>query len=123
MYWDTLIRIKNAQDAGKKTVIVPYSKMDFSILESLVKHKFLKEIKIINNKKNKKSIEVTLGNRPINEVKFISKPSRHIYAGYRDIKPVKSGFGKLVVSTSLGIMTGEEAKKKKVGGEILFEIW
>ncbi len=59
----------------------------------------------------------------IGGIKIISKPSRHIYAGYKDMRSVKSGYGSLIVSTSKGVMTGLEAKKSKLGGEILFEIW
>ncbi|MFH1759457.1 MAG: 30S ribosomal protein S8, partial [Patescibacteria group bacterium] len=52
-----------------------------------------------------------------------SKPSRRLYIGYQDLKPVKSGYGHALISTSKGVMTGMEAKKKKLGGELLFEIW
>ena len=59
----------------------------------------------------------------IGSVKLVSKPSRRIYAGYRELRPVKSGLGLLVVSTPRGIMSGKEARKMKLGGEVLFEIW
>ena len=59
----------------------------------------------------------------ISGIKFLSKPSRRLYLGYRDLRPVKQGYGLLVISTPKGIMTGAEARKLKLGGELLFEIW
>ena len=59
----------------------------------------------------------------ITGVKFISKPSRRLYVGYKDIRRVKSGYGLSVISTPIGVVSGSEARKSKVGGEILFEIW
>ncbi len=61
--------------------------------------------------------------RDIRGLKFLSKPSRRLYVGYKEIKKVKSGHGLLVLSTSKGILSGEEAKKMKIGGQLLFEIW
>jgi len=63
------------------------------------------------------------GSPKIINVKRISKPGRRIYKSTRDIKPVKFGKGTLVLSTPNGIVTGKEAKKEKVGGEVMFEIW
>jgi small subunit ribosomal protein S8 len=57
------------------------------------------------------------------DFKRLSKQSRRVYSSFRDIKPVKNGYGKLILSTPEGVKTGEEAKKAKVGGELLFEIW
>jgi len=59
----------------------------------------------------------------VSNFKIISKPSRRMYAGYRDIRLVRQGYGIGILSTPLGVMTIKEARKKKVGGEYLFEIW
>jgi small subunit ribosomal protein S8 len=59
----------------------------------------------------------------INEIKFLSVPSRRLYSGYKDLRPVRQGFGVAIVSTPKGIMTASEARKQKVGGQLLFEIW
>lgn len=100
--------------------------MDFSVAEILTKHKFLEEV----SKKGrlpKRILELKLryenGKGVVGGVKIISKPSRRIYIGYKDIKPVKQGYGLLVLSTPKGIMDGKTAKKEKVGGQLLFEIW
>lgn len=63
------------------------------------------------------------GKSVIQGVKRISKPSRRMYMGVRDVRPVKRGHGLLLLSTPAGVMTGKEAQIKHVGGEVLFEIW
>jgi small subunit ribosomal protein S8 len=64
------------------------------------------------------------GNNPaITGVKRVSKPSRRLYMGVRDIRPIKRGFGLVLLSTPKGVLTGKEAQEQRVGGEILFEIW
>lgn len=127
MYTDILIQLKNAQQARKEKVKVPYSKMDMAILEILSKHGLIGEV-AKKGRTVKRNVEVKLnydaqGHGAITDVKFISKPSRRIYAGYKDFKPIRQGYGWAVVSTPRGIMTTREAKKNKLGGQLLFEIW
>lgn len=126
-----ITKIKNAQNAHHERVLVPHSKMKFAVAQLLSKSGFIGEIEK-KNKKMKKSeqsfIEIKLlpevnGESHINGVKFVSKPSRRTYAGYWSIHPVKSGYGIAVISTSKGLMTDTEARKAKIGGELLFEIW
>lgn len=126
MYINLLTQIKNAQHARKEKLKVPYTKMDMAILEILSNKKLVGEI----SKKGrpiKRSVEIKLnyndGRGIINDVKFISKPSRRIYASYKDLKPVKQGYGFGIISTSRGIMTTSDARKQKLGGQVLFEIW
>jgi small subunit ribosomal protein S8 len=125
-----LIQIKNAQSAGLETIDVPFSAMKFKIAEILKKKGFIEEVE--NKKKKAHKAEVSFldlklkytdGKGAINGIKLVSKPSRRIYAGKSDLKSVKSGFGISVISTPKGIMTGDEARKAGVGGEIIFEIW
>ena len=59
----------------------------------------------------------------IEGTRILSKPSRRLYTGYKDIKPVRQGYGLLILSTPKGVMDGKSAKKQKLGGQLLFEIW
>jgi|SRR3989338_5902931 len=125
-----LIKIKNAQEAHHERVAVPFSKMKFSVAQLLNKSGFVGEIEK-KKKKMKKSevnfidIKLLVDGKEgwIGGVRFISKPSRRFYVGYKDLHSVKNGFGVAVVSTSKGLMTDSEARKAKLGGELLFEIW
>ena len=112
--------------AKKESIKIPFNKTDFAVAELLSKKHFLKGA-ARKGKGIKKIIEVQLNYEDkigaIRGVKFLSKPSRRLYVGYKEIKPVKHGFGIVVLSTSKGIMTGSEARREKAGGEILFEVW
>ncbi len=124
---DTLTKIKNAQAAKKESLKISFSNMDLAVLEVLEKNKFVESV-AKKGRMPKRIIEVKLkydkdGQGVIHGVKVLSKPSRRLYAGYKDIRLVKQGFGILVLSTPKGIMDGREARKAKVGGQILFEIW
>ncbi|PIR98458.1 MAG: 30S ribosomal protein S8 [Candidatus Colwellbacteria bacterium CG10_big_fil_rev_8_21_14_0_10_41_28] len=129
MYHDTLTRIKNSLARGQRRLKVPYTRFDMDVLETLVKAGYIEsverkgrglkrviDIKLKYNDKNSKEPSI-LG------VKFISKPSRRMYVGYDDIKKSHDGYGHFIVSTPKGVMNGYEARKNKVGGQILFEIW
>lgn len=125
---DFIIRIKNAGNAGKESVSVPFSKMKLSIAELLSAKGFVGSI----TKKNKgdvaKSISVSLlytedGSPKISDVRRISKPSRRLYEKAKNIKQYRRGFGMTVFSTPKGIMADIDAKKDNLGGEILFTIW
>jgi len=126
MYTDLLVKIKNAQAVKSDTVKAVYSVMDKTILDILEKKNFIGNVQVMG-RVPKKVFEINLkynqGEGAIHGVNILSKPSRHLYVGYEDIRPVKQGFGLLVISTSKGIMDGESAKKAKLGGEVLFEIW
>jgi small subunit ribosomal protein S8 len=121
---DLLIRLQNASRVGHERVTLPASKMKAAIAEILVKEGYVSEVE-----KPKKSnhlslaLSYTKGKPAILGVKRISKPSRRVYLGVHDIHPVKHGHGLLVLSTPLGVMTGIDARRQKVGGEALFEIW
>lgn len=121
-----LTNIRNAAAAGKTHALVPYSKLKLSIAGILMREGYLTAA-AKRGKKAKKWIELELAyndQKPkVRGIRRISKPSRRIYYGMRDIKPVKSGFGTLVLSTPKGILVGKEARKEQVGGEALFLIW
>ncbi|MDZ4231363.1 MAG: 30S ribosomal protein S8 [Patescibacteria group bacterium] len=127
MYQDTLIRIKNALARGRNKVKVPYSTFDMNILEALVKAGYIESAQR-KGRGVKRIIDIKLkyetdGSPAISGVKFVSVPSRRIYSGYKSMKDSRQRFGHYLVSTPTGVMDGYEAKQKKVGGQVLFEIW
>ena len=123
---DMLNRIKNAQAVGKPTAEIPFSNLKYEIAQLLVKMGFIEGVDK-KGKKSKRTFEVTLKYQDktpaILGVKRISKPGQRIYLPSRRIRKVKGGYGMSVVSTSKGLMTEKEARKQRIGGEILFEIW
>lgn len=124
---DFIIRIKNGSDAKKASVSMPYSKFAENVAHALKKAGYLASIE----KKGKditRTLEVGLvyfgADAPrIHGVDRISKPSRRVYQKSSDIRTYKSGYGNTFYSTPKGVLTDEEAKKTKVGGEVLFKIW
>jgi|SRR3989338_11446820 len=121
-----IIIMKNGSLANKEFVCFPYSKMKNAIAECLKKAGYVSEI----SKKVKKGqpvLEVGLiytDKKPkIVEVERISKQSRRVYFGMKDIHSVRNGSGLLVLSTPKGILSGKDARKEQVGGEALFRIW
>jgi len=125
-----LIQIKNAQSAGLESVAVPFSIIKLKIAEILKSKGLIEEVESKKRKAKKTEVpflairlKYTDGVGVINGIKFVSKPSRRMYAGKADLKPIRSGFGFSVISTPKGVMTGDEAKKAGVGGEMLFEMW
>lgn len=121
---DFLVRIRNASMARKESVVVPASKMTRALSEVLEREGY---IGAVDKRAKNNLISITLaykaGRPAIGGAKRISKPSRRMYMGVRDVQPVKRGYGLLVLSTPEGILTGKEARAKRVGGEALFEIW
>jgi len=126
MYTNFLTELKNAQMAKKPALKIPFSKMDMAIAELLVRMHYVESV-AEKGRMPKRIIEVKLkytdGKGVIQGIKFLSRPSLRQYTGFRDMKLVKSGYGMAVFSTPEGIMTGREARKKKIGGQALFEIW
>lgn len=124
---DFIIQLKNAGMVGKKEVSLPYSKMKHAIADKLVEVGYV-EGASKRGKKVKKTLDVNLkydagGKHQIKGVKRVSKPGRRMYISVSEIFPVKFGKGHRVLSTPAGILTGDEARKKNVGGEELFIIW
>lgn len=124
---DFVIRIKNAVRANRKVVVAPATKTTRGIGKLLVKEGFLAGMKEVEQDGKKVlSAEVVYDKRtPVfTGVRIISKPSLRVYATVAELEKVeRRGLGSVVVSTSAGIMTGKEALKKGLGGELLFEIW
>jgi small subunit ribosomal protein S8 len=123
---DMINRIKNAQAVSKETVKIPYSSYKYEIAKILKKENWITEVEK-KGKLPKKILEIQLkynDKKPaVSNVKRVSSPGQRIYTSYLDIKRVKSGIGMAIVSTPQGLMTDQEARRKKQGGEILFQIW
>ncbi len=123
---DMFTRIRNAYAVNKETVVIPYSKLKMEIAKLMQEEGYIKDV-VRRGKKVRKSLDITLlykdGKTPINSIKRVSKPSRRIYTSFKEVYPVRSGRGIKILSTSKGIMSDNNARKEKVGGEIIGEIW
>lgn len=123
---DMLNQIKNAQAVGKTEVLVPLSKIKNEIAMILSKENFIGEIKKTTREKIKAlkiSLKYDNGMPAISGFKRVSKPGQRIYEGFSEIKKVRGGYGISIVSTSKGLMTNSEARKQKLGGEIICKVW
>ncbi len=123
---DLIIRIKNGYMSKRELVKSPYSKYKEELLKILEKIGYIDSYQI--EEKNKiKQVLIKLsypnGNPAITAVKILSRPGKREYIGYRQLKPVMGGLGRVIISSSAGIIDNFEAKKRRLGGELLFEIW
>ncbi len=123
---DMFNQIKNAQAVGKIALEIPFSRIKFEIARILNEEGWIEDSSK-KGKKTQKKIKITLsydGKIPkISDFKRISKPGRRIYKGWKDLKLVRQGFGTAIVSTPKGLMSGKKAKKQKLGGEVICEVW
>ena len=117
--------IKNASHAGKTSVTVPHSKVKEAIVDCLKRNGYVSDYeKKIRHERPFLDITIAAKNgNKINEVTRVSKPSRRMYKGVKEIRMYKNGAGIFIFSTPKGILTDKEARKEMVGGEILFSIW
>jgi len=123
---DLIIRIKNGYLAQKEQVVSPYSKFKEAVLKKLAELKFIKDYQVEKEGSFKKLIiNLSYQNKvpALTDVQIFSKPGRRYYVSYKDLKPVMSGYGYSILSTPKGIVTNKEARLKKLGGELLFNIW
>ena len=123
---DLITRIRNAIAVGKTEIRVPTSRLKFAVADKLQKIHYLEKVEI-EEAEPRSILHIIINNEDenarINEITKVSKPGRRIYAGVNEIPKVKSGRGTVLISTSKGIMTGQEAVKNKLGGEILIRVW
>lgn len=123
---DLIIRIKNGYSSKRENIKAIYTKINEEIVNLLKKERYIKDYQIIERDK-KKNILVDLlyenGKQALSEVKIVSKSGRRVYSSIRDLRQVLGGLGIAVLTTPHGIMTDKEARKQRVGGEILFKIW
>lgn len=122
-----LVSIKNASMVSKESITIPFSKIKFAIAECLKGHGFVANVSKKTEKENMPVLVIELAytdvGAKIHDVSRISKPSRRMYSGTKDLRPFKSGHGMYVLSTPKGILSDKQAKKEQVGGELLFSIW
>ncbi len=123
---DLLTRIRNAVMVGKNQITVPSSKLKVVVAKELQKAGYLTDVKV-ESAKPRDILVVTINkegeNSTINELKRLSKPGRRMYTSAADMPKVKSGRGIVLVSTSKGVITGAEAVKQKLGGELLLSVY
>lgn len=119
---DALIRIKNGYQVGKVSVSVRYSKLMLRLTLLLQKEGYVDSVA-----EKGRQIEVTLkyvSRKPVlTDIKRVSKPSLRVYGGVKDLPRVLNGLGIAIISTPKGLMTDQEARKEKLGGEILALVW
>jgi small subunit ribosomal protein S8 len=123
---DLITRIRNAIKVSKNEILVPTSKLKAGVVEVLAKNGYVSSFDIVAGEP-RGMLHVVI-NEPgatarINEISKVSKPGRRVYSSADELPVIKSGRGMIIVSTSKGLMTGREAKKNRLGGEILVKVW
>jgi len=123
---DMITRIRNAYLARKSEVIIPYSNQKKAIAEVLENNSYIQSITVAENQ-NKKDLVIKLlykNNQPaINKIIRVSKAGRRIYSSKKELPFILSGLGRAIVTTSRGIMTDHDARRLKLGGEIICKVW
>jgi len=125
---DMLTRIRNASSAMHEDVVIPASKIKESIARILANEGFIDDVEVSNGDAGHSVIKIKLRysderERAISGISRISKPGRRVYRGAQELPRVLGGLGIAIVSTSQGVMTDKEARRAKVGGEVLAYIW
>ena len=123
---DMLTRIHNAINVGKSEISLPHSKLKETIAKELKKAGYLTGVKTEAGKP-RATLILTINepgtNPTITEINRLSTPGRRVYAGAGDIPRIKNGRGIVLISTSRGIMTGQEARKERLGGELICKVY
>ena len=124
---DMLTRIRNALMRNHNKVVIPYSQIKHQIANILLRYKFVADLKIEGEGKNK-IVTVSLTNEkspisPITALQRLSTPGRRVYVGWRLIPRIKNGRGFVILSTNQGLMTGSEARRANLGGEVICSIY
>lgn len=123
---DLLTRIRNAVAVGKADIVVPSSKLKVTVAEQLKKAGYLSAVKVVEaTPRNNLVITINDESNPvkITEIQRVSKPGQRVYAKAAEIPRIKNGRGIVLVSTSQGVMTGDQAKKARLGGEVLCKVY
>lgn len=126
---DMLTRIRNAVSARHDTVDIPASKVKLEIARVLKEEGFIRDYAVNADEKRPQAdlhVELSYGQRKqpvINGLKRVSKPGLRVYVQQREIPRVYGGLGIAIVSTPRGIMTGQQARRQRVGGELLCYVW
>lgn len=123
---DMLTRIRNAASVGKSEVSLPHSKIKETVAKQLAKAGYLKNVTVTDGKPQP-TLQIQINepgaNSTITEIVRLSKPGRRVYARASEIPRIKNGRGIVLVSTSQGVMTGQEALKARLGGELILKVY
>lgn len=133
---DMLVRLRNAGSAGKLFAYVPYSDLKLRIAHVLMKEGYIVSIarKTLKRKTTERMIEIGIKYDPpaqagapgaarVRGAERVSRPSRRFYMGAKEVHPVHQGHGIMLLSTPKGILTGDDARKEHVGGEVICKVW
>jgi len=122
---DFLTRFKNSARAGNEVFTAPYSKIKADIAEILKQEGYIWKYEVVTGERTELKVTIKfLDGRPVlTDLKRISKPGRRHYVGSQDIPRVLSGLGIAILSTSKGVMSGASAKRQKLGGELIANVW
>jgi small subunit ribosomal protein S8 len=124
---DMLTRVRNACGAKKRSVDIPSSKFKVAIAEALLRERFIKDYKVVEDGKQgvlKVQLKYTRsGESVIRGIRRVSKPGLRRYVGASDVPRVRSNYGTAILSTPKGVLTSAESRKENVGGEIICHIW
>ena len=124
---DMIARLKNAQARNHKKVVLPLSKFKAKIADVLKNEGFIIDYKVNENEGNKSDLEINLkynhGSPVISTIERVSKPGRRIFSRAESLPKINNGLGIAIISTPKGVMTDVDAKKQKVGGEIICKVF
>ena len=125
---DLLSRIRTAYLAKHDRLDVPESKLKLEVCRILKEQGYVESFELIDDDPVKKKVRIYLRYTPdgeplIRRIKRVSKPGRRVYKGAEEIRPVLNGLGVGIISTSQGLLTDSEARQRRVGGEVLCEVW
>ena len=124
---DMIARLKNAQVRSHKKVVLPSSKFKIKIADVLKNEGFIINYKVSENEGNKPDLEINLkynyGSPVISTIERVSKPGRRIFSSAESLPKINNGLGIAIISTPKGVMTDVDARKQKVGGEIICKVF
>ena len=124
---DMVTRIRNGQNAGKETIVVPNSKLRQAVLSVLKEEGFITDFRIDAIDEHRSNLVVELkyvgGNGAIQEISVVSKPGRRVYSKVKDLPRFYNGLGIYVLSTPSGVMSDHEARQANLGGEVLCKVF
>lgn len=119
--------LRNASRASKAEVSVSYSRLKSDVANVLKREGYITEVELVSNEKTKPRLKITMRgsgkSRAITQIQRVSKPGLRQYVGAREIPRVLGGMGISVISTPQGVMSGQQAKKQNLGGEILLTVY
>lgn len=120
---DLLTRLRNAQLAGHREVMVPYSKLKYHLVQLLEREGWISGLAVLEQQRQLKVLlKYDAGQPVMRHLRRVSTPGRRVYANRHRLPRVMQGLGTAVISTSQGLMTSQEARKAKLGGEVVCEV-